>query len=143
MKRTILKICTAALFLASCNGEGKKAETTDSANKPPKRGSAPIQSVSIAEANSMLGSYLTSIDYQKEDTELHSWIVNADSLRSYLNDTSRGKIQNIKIMLSHTPEYVKVSSGQNCGYKVGALTVIIAGYDSQNNYIYDHLRSAI
>ncbi|MBS1689379.1 MAG: hypothetical protein JSS96_11685 [Bacteroidetes bacterium] len=88
-------------------------------------------------ANRMIQSYLTSINYQQNDTDLRCLIVNADSLRKYLNDTSRGRITNVKLILAHTLAYVNAGGyGINAGYQTGAVTIIIAGYDQNNNYIY-------
>ena len=126
----------AATALFSCNGKG--GNTDDGGRHHQMGDSAGVQSVSIVQADSMLLSYLTSINYQQNDTLLHSIIFNADSLRNYLNDTTNGKIKSVKIMFAHSLAYIRSPKiNQNCGYKSGALTFIIAGYDAQNNYIYN------
>lgn len=90
--------------------------------------------ISLDSANKMLQSYLSSINYQQNDTELHAIIFKAADLRQMLSD---GRITNIKIMLAHTLDYINAGgAGEYCGYKSKELTVIIAGYDSSGNYIY-------
>jgi hypothetical protein len=84
-------------------------------------------------ANIMLKSYLASINSGANDTNLHALIFNANCLRSYLSDST---IVNVKIMFAHTMAYIDSGhAGQNCGYTSGDLTLIIAGYDSNNNYV--------
>lgn len=88
-------------------------------------------------ANKMITSYLTSISYQNNDTDLRSFIIDADSLRKYLNDTSKGKITNVKLIFAHTLAYINAGGyGVNAGMQTGAITIIVAGYDANNNYIY-------
>ncbi len=70
------------------------------------------QAISISEANQMIGSYLSSINYAANDTTLRSLSFDADTLRSYLNDTSHGKIVTLKFMLAHTPNYLASGGGQ-------------------------------
>lgn len=85
-------------------------------------------------ANEMISSYLASIDYVHNDTDVRAFIINADSLRAYLADPS---IKGVKIMFAHTKQYIDASySGENAGYQAGALTIVIAGYDSVGNYKY-------
>lgn len=131
----------AATALFSCNGKGNgnaNANDHDGDKHHQTGDSTGVQSVSIDQADSMLLSYLNSINYQQNDTLLHSIIFNADSLRSYLNDTANGKIKSVKIMFAHSLAYTRSQKrNQNCGYKSGALTFIIVGYDAQNNYIYN------
>ena len=131
----------AATALFSCNGKGNgngNDNDGDGGKHHQMGDSATIQSVSIDQADSMLLSYLNSINYQQNDTLLHSIIFNADSLRSYLDDTTHGKIKSVKIMFAHSLPYMRSAKrNQNCGYRSGALTFIIAGYDAQNNYIYN------
>jgi hypothetical protein len=90
--------------------------------------------VSIDSANKMVSSYLASINYPQDDTDVYSLILNADSLRAYLSDT---RIKNIKIMMAQTLSYINnVGYGQYAGYQCGALTNVIVGYDSLGNYVY-------
>jgi len=80
----------------------------------------------------MLTSYQASID----DSDLHSLIFDADELRSYLS-TNNNSIKKVKVMFAHTLPYINSGhEGQYAGYKAGELTVIIAGYDLDNNYVY-------
>ena len=95
-----------------------------------------FQPVDIDTANTMIGSYLNSINYKQNDIDLRSLIFDAEVLRNYLNDTGNGKIARVKLMFAHTMDHINNgSAGKNCGYKSGALTLIIAGYDASNNYV--------
>jgi hypothetical protein len=149
MKRTIV-LFFSSIFLAACNNSEtnstggyvsqtslKKLKTVQFLN-----GSGTghySQFISVDSANKMISSYLNSINYQHNDTELRSIIINADSLRSMLSATTSegGKIVNVKLMFAHTLNYIN-SGGkdQNAGYQSGALTLIIAGYDSSGKYLY-------
>lgn len=83
-------------------------------------------------ANKMIGSYLTSIE--GKDGEMYSLIMNADALRAYLSDTS---IKNVKLMFSHTLDYINAGNeGVPASYKSGEFTIIMAGYNSAGNYIF-------
>lgn len=101
-----------------------------------EQGEIPATFIPVDSANKMISSYLTSINANQNDTSLRSIIFNADSLRAMLNDTLNGKIAKIKIMLSHTLDYINSGGqGQPCGYTSGKLTFVIAGFDCQNNYV--------
>lgn len=95
------------------------------------------QAISIADANSMIQSYLTSIDYPNNDSDLRSLTFDADTLRSYLNDTTHGRIVTLKLMLAHTPAYMQNSYGKPAGLKAGAITLVIVGLDENDRYIYN------
>ena len=94
-------------------------------------------------ANAMIGSYLYSINSTANDTDVRSFSVNADSLRAYLSNTS---ITNVKFIFAHTQSYMNSgNTGVYAGYQSGALTIIIAAYDTAGKYVYyngcvlDHL----
>lgn len=85
-------------------------------------------------ANVMISSYLRSINYQLNDTDLRSVIIDADSLRAYLSDAG---VTKIKIMFAHTLDYINNGGrDQPAGYKSTALTFVIAGYDKDDNYLF-------
>lgn len=84
-------------------------------------------------ANKMIHSYLTSIG-GSSSTDLRSLIISAQSLRNYLNDTS---ITQVKVMFAHTLDYINAgNNGVPAGYTPGALTIVLAGYNSSGNYVY-------
>jgi hypothetical protein len=95
------------------------------------------QAISIADANSMIQSYLTSIDYPNNDSDLRSLTFDADTLRAYLNDTSHGRIVTLKLMLAHTPAYAQSSYGKPAGLKANAMTLVMVGLDENERYIYN------
>ncbi len=138
MKLKTIAFVTMTVATLSC-----KDTSTDNANldndnvyswpQPGSDGSF----ISIDSANKMLTSYLTSIKHTKPESSLKSLIVDANALRSYLNDTANGRIDKIKILFAHTLEYINSGhEGKNAEYKPGALTLIFAGYDAVGNYIY-------
>lgn len=99
--------------------------------------------ITPAVANTMISSYLYSINSSVNDTDIHSISVNADSLRALLSNTS---ITNVKLIFAHSLNYINAgNTGQYAGYQAGALTIIIAAYDNSGNYVYyngnvlDHL----
>jgi len=92
--------------------------------------------ISIDSANKMLGSYLGSLD-TANDSNLHSLIIDANDLRDYLNSEEGLSVSHMKIMFAHKLSYINAGKGNiPCGYKNNGLTVILAGYNSDNNYIY-------
>jgi len=149
MTRTTLGmivICT--LFVWGCNTSTEPKQEAKGGNavkplcRPHMVTDGPYsQFISLDSANKMLTSYLASINAPANDSDLRAVIFNADSLRNYLADTS---IKNIKIMLSHTLNYVNNGgSGQNCGYQSGEFTFILAGYNRLGNYVYYPLNTVL
>lgn len=92
--------------------------------------------IPITVANGMISSYLYSINYTQNDSDLKSFSVDADSLRQYLSNSS---VKKVKLMFAHTEGYMKAgNTGVYAGYQSGALTIVIAGCDSDGNYIYNN-----
>jgi len=147
MKKTLLTLATTALIFSACTDKGTqpKDNNNDHGNKncitvhKYHHGMADSDDsltgfISIDSGNKMIGSYLKSIDYTQNDTDLYSLIYSADSLRSYL---SNPKVTKIKFMFAHTLEYINNGGlNQYAGYQSGALTLVLAGYDSNGNYVF-------
>lgn len=118
------------VLLASCK------ENCNPPKDPPKDPPAPGTDVSFINkdtADVMIESYLESIS-KSPDTQLNCLIINADSLRSYLNDTS---IKNVKLMLAHTTAWINGGNmGRPARYKPNAFTIVLVGYNSAGNYVY-------
>ncbi|OJU76478.1 MAG: hypothetical protein BGO09_16275 [Bacteroidetes bacterium 47-18] len=90
--------------------------------------------ISKDSANRMIQSYLSSIDAVDAQEQLNSLILDADDIRTYLSDTA---IRGVKIMFAHTLEYINSGNeGLPAGLESGALTVILAGYNSRGNYVF-------
>lgn len=87
--------------------------------------------IPIDTANKMINSYLKSLD--GDDANLRSLILNAETLREYLKDSS---IKDVKIMFAHTQDYINSGhEGQPSGLKNNALTIVVAGYRSDGTYV--------
>lgn len=82
-------------------------------------------------ANKMIQSYL---DSRTNPEQLKSLIVDADALRYYLNNPD---IKHIRLMLAHKMSYVNGGHTGVSGPLDGqTITIVIAGFDANNNYIY-------
>ena len=132
MKKICLFIAATAILAAChCDNHCPKPPHKAPAPKVPYGNSAFIP---VDSANKMILSYLTSINYQQNDTDLDCLTIDADTMRAYLANPN---VKKIKVMFAHTLEYINAGGGnQYCGYQTGALTVIMACYDSMNNYVY-------
>ncbi len=105
------------------------------------KGTPPVSTtetfIPVDSANKMLGSYLNSIQYSKNDSDLRSIIIDANALREYLTSAEGQQVTQMKVMFAHTLNYVNSGGGNMlCGYRSGALTVVLAGYNEAGNYIY-------
>ncbi|WP_118973941.1 hypothetical protein [Taibaiella koreensis] len=140
LKSFLFLLCCCAFSLrgqaqgVSANPSSAAAANAAGAGAPGGGGSNP-NFISIDSANKMLGSYLFSINADADNnSNVQSFIMDADAIREYLSDPA---IKKVKIMLAHNLKYINEgNSGVNCGYKSGGLTVIMAGYDAQSNYIF-------
>ncbi|RZL20416.1 MAG: hypothetical protein EOO89_00235 [Pedobacter sp.] len=93
--------------------------------------------VLIDSANRMIQSYLTSIQPEINTDEIRSLIFDANLLRIYLNDSSNGKIENLKMILAHKLSYINSGHfGQRPDSNSNALTLVLIGYGANGNYIY-------
>jgi hypothetical protein len=136
-KLALLMILILVLLVYACN---KKNSTPNTDIRPTntsdfhKYATMGLDSPFISRdtANVMLSSYLNSISGSSANVK--SFIVDADALRYYLSNTN---IKHVKLMLAHKLNYVR-GGGQNtdAGYNGNAFTIIISGFDSDNNYIY-------
>jgi len=147
MKRTLVSLISFSILFTACNQSNSAnvpasdSTVADKVTKPipvkslPERNGLFSQFIPIDSANKMLGSYLNSINYQQNDTDLHSISFDANQVRKLLSDPN---ISNIKIMFAHSLDYIN-AGGKNisCGYCSKELTVIISGYDSAGNNLYN------
>lgn len=130
--------CTAAailisLSLYSCRNNGGQAKEDHAANTVAYTAGTDSNFISMDSANKMIQSYLTSIAKDTADTNIQSIIVDANSLRKYLDDTS---IKKVKIMFAHTLDYINSGhNGEPAGYKPFAFTIVISGYNSDGDYV--------
>lgn len=93
-------------------------------------GGADSPFICIDSANKMLNSYLNSANA----TDVHSLIIDGQALRYYLLDTS---IKRVKLMFAHRLSYINNGGlNQNAGNRYDAITIIVAGFNANNNYVY-------
>lgn len=135
MKKLLIVVLLGSLTACtSNNSETKDTSPTEEAT-PKTLASTPTPTSSVSflnkdTANIMIQSYLNG--NQDDSSALNSLIINADSLRAYLSDSS---IKNIKLMFAHTQKYMyNGGMNKNCGYNSRALTIVLAGYDAEGNY---------
>ncbi len=150
MKKTLLVILVLCITVAACRKDNTKdstmvtPSTTNGNNGTTQQTAARLpmgmaggvssQFIPVNVANEMINSYLNSINYTMNDTDIRSFSVNADSLRALLANTS---IKNVKLVFAHTMNYINAGyAGVPAGYQAGAMTIIIAGYDVSGNYVF-------
>lgn len=138
MKKSLLFVIAAALLVYACN---KKNATVDTnINKPGKKKDYRSFAVMGLDspfllpdtANIMIASYLNSI--KDNPTQLKALIVDANALRYYLQNE---EITHVKLMFAHKKSYINAGyANQPGGLNYNSLTIVIAGFDDDNNYIY-------
>ncbi len=144
MKRTLITAICVALAIVACNKNNPVATPANPRSQtikhPGKRFSLDSTDtmgskfISVNDANKMINSYLYSINYQTNDTDLRSFSIDADSLRAYLAIST---VKKVKLIFAHTLDYITTGNmGNYAGYQSGALTLIIVGYDTSGNYVY-------
>ena len=125
-------VLMATVFI-SC---GDKHETKTSTEDAAIVTLAVAPYIEMDSANKMIGSYLNSINYTNNDTDVRSFVINMNQLRAYC-DSSASPISHVKVMFGHTLQYINSGKGNhNAGYRSGALTVVIAAYNSSGDYFY-------
>lgn len=131
MKRVLFLMIGAMLIINGCNtGNSKKGlqlagglSATDT------------NLISRDTANKMINSYLNSINYSVNDTDVKSFIINVATLKNFLD--SEQNITQFKIFFAHTLRFINSGhANQYAGYSSNALTIIIAGVDSNGDYVY-------
>lgn len=138
MKNKMLLIVVVAMVVYACNKKNATVDTNvnNPGNKPDYRAYAlmGLDSPFLLPdtANVMIQSYLDGLD--NSGTQLKSLIVDANALRYYLQNAN---ITKVKLMFAHKLNYVR--NNNSTGYDdmdYRALTIVIAGFDANNNYIY-------
>jgi hypothetical protein len=97
-------------------------------------GSDYSQSIPVTDANQMIQSYLTSVNYPAADTALRSLSFDADTLRAYLQNSN---IVTLKFMLAHQPAYASgtTTKGVYAGQNPNAMTLVVVGLNEQDQYV--------
>jgi hypothetical protein len=123
MKRSILMLCISAAFTSCTSSTPLPVLATEF--------------ISVDTANRMISSYLNSINYQSNDSSLHSLVIDAIELKRYLDTTRTGNtIKKLKIMFAHKLSYINSGQGnQFAGYDNDALTIVIAGVNENGDYV--------
>ena len=150
MNRKFISILTLTFcVILACNKEKSNVIPSQSAataqttatnphHSEARAGDPGSQFITADVANQMINSYVTSIsndpNYNSSAPDLHSFSLSADSLRMYLNSVN---LRSMKLIFAHTMEYINAgNAGKWAGMQSGALTIILAGYDAQGNYVY-------
>lgn len=129
MKRTQIAMALLALLSSCCN---------ERSNSIPSPVTSHPGFVPVDTANKMISSYVNSINYTANDTDLRSLTISAAELRYYLDSLpNSSSIKNVEIKFAHKQSYINAGNqNQPAGLKASALTVIIAGLDQLGGYIY-------
>lgn len=132
MRHSMILTAGIMLLLGACSNNGNSKGTNQLANAP-----TPLDTnfITLDTGNKMINSYLNSINYTVNDTDVRSFIVDAGALKKYLD--SAQNITQIKIFFAHTLSYINSGhENQFAGYQSGALTLILAGVNDSGNYVY-------
>lgn len=142
-KMIIPAMLALTVFAACQNGENNqqhnKEAATDAAQPTALMGTSDstdtcASDIPVDSANKMISSYISSLNGNQDNKNLYSLIVDAKCLRTYLNNNPQ--VTNVKLMFAHTLSYINSGhQGQTAGYKSGELTMVIAGYDANGNYV--------
>ncbi len=141
MIRNILLLAIITTLIIGCDQPHPSDGTTQS--RRPKdlnaRGDTSFSRfIPMDSANKMIGSYLNSINFATNDTDLRALMIDMDQLRLYTDSFgNQNRITHLKLFFAHTLEYINAGhANQFAGYKSGALTLVVAGYDTSGNYVY-------
>lgn len=106
--------------------------------RPNKTTSTPTAMIPIDSANRMISSYLNSINYTVNDSDIRSLILDADAFRDFLGHPTIGsQVEQFKVSFAHTLDFINSGhENQNAGYQSGALTIVITGLDDNGNYVH-------
>ena len=91
------------------------------------------QTVGRTMGNTMISSYLTSINYQSNNVDLRSLTFDADTMRSFLQNSGIVKLQ---FAIAHRDDYILSNYGVNCGLASYGFTFVIFGLDSDDGIVY-------
>ncbi len=135
MKKEFLLLTLTAFLVAACKSKKEQVEVQVTAT-PSTQDLLMTHAIHRDSANTLIKSYLQSIAGRTEPS-LKYLAFDADQLRFYLNDSTRGKIATLKIMFAHKRDWIDSGHfGEHANTKVGALTVVLAGFDVAGDYIY-------
>ena len=149
MNRTLLFAICMAIFSMACNKSESKVAPAAAASGATNNTADPHFAkrdsvsnsvfISMDDANEMITSYLKSINTNASANsdfgpDVKSFSIDADALRAYLEDPN---VKKVKVCFAHTLNWIDAgNSGQSAGYKSGAMTLVLVGYDANGNYIY-------
>lgn len=138
MKKTI-SIFALMLSLASCQSTEEQTTKTDdgAAKSVATLMSGTSSFISVDSANKMLNSYLNSISYQTNDSDIRSMTFNAADLRRLLDSMQNSStISEVQIKFAHKLKYINDGHGnQPAGYNKDALTLLLIGVNASGDYV--------
>lgn len=120
-------------FLFACNPNSEPNHTIKTHSDLPSTDLVDTAFVVVDTSSLMVASFIASLGPDAA-TKLHSWTINADALRKYLDDTS---IKEMNISLAHTMRYINQGNyGVPAGFTPGALSIILTGIDHSRHVVY-------
>jgi hypothetical protein len=134
MRKKLLTFAAVTILYIACKPQSAHVHWRDNSCDSTNRVFSKF--IPIDSANKMIGSYLNSL--HDTDSSLKALTVDMCQLNRYTEQlTTQDHITNLKLIFAHTLEWINSGhANQDAGYKTGALTLIIAGYDSLGNYVY-------
>lgn len=131
MKFRKLMMLAMMIVVAACKDTHRGATSSSVLTLTTTTAMIPVDS-----ANKMIGSYLNSTGYPN-DTILRSVTIDASTLRMLLDSMQASdSVIGIKISLAHTLNYINSGkANQPAGYRSGALTFILSGFNASGDYI--------
>ncbi|WP_299568453.1 hypothetical protein [uncultured Pedobacter sp.] len=123
MKRNYFSYVLILLTLG-CGTKDEKGTSTNGTSTSLAAAMADPSFLPLDTTDLMIGSYAASLGADSS-TKLHSWSIDAEALRHYLDDPS---IKGLRISLSHTMTYINNGNyGVPSGFSPNALTIVVAG----------------
>lgn len=135
MKKTLMILAAISALAACQTSEKKSTKTNDSAVS--KVTDEQSTFISIDSANKMISSYINSIDYMNNDSDVQSITYNARDLRKMLDSMIASEtITEVQIKLAHKLSYINDGhANQPAGYNKDALTFVLVGINAQGDYV--------
>lgn len=128
-----MQLMVTAYMAGACTKSAAQSNQNPGNNQGNNQNNQHSVPIPSDQANEMIQSYLDGINSTVNTNKTRAFVCNADSLRAYLSNSS---IKNVKLFLAHNMDWINGGyQGQQPGANDNALTIVIAGMDSLNNYV--------